>query len=163
SCEGRSPRRPPPPNAWLITTRELEVVAQSAMVTGTVVPLLRDWASVTVTGMLNAPRGRPAGTVAAKVKTLSPATASPLVPSSKSCWVEERPMLERLAVTARPVESGSTPLSTPAVKTSGPPLEQAAVGAREAVTAGGTERSGVPVRVTRSNRQLPDALLYCPP
>src|SRR5687767_2731454 len=49
-------------------------------------------------------------TVAANVKTLSPATASPpFAPSSKNCWLAEPPIVDRSALTTNPVLAGFVP------------------------------------------------------
>src|SRR5215212_2068182 len=47
---------------------------------------------------------------------LSPATASPFVPSSKNCCADEPPMEERLALTAIPVLVGLEPGVTETVR-----------------------------------------------
>ena len=62
-----------------------------------------------VAGIVLAPVLVTAGTAAWKEKMLSPATASPCVPSSKNGCAAEPPMALRSAVTARPVLAGFAP------------------------------------------------------
>ena len=64
-------------------------------------------------------------------------------------------------MTLRPVLAGEAPPVTLTEKVSGPPLEQTAGGVTVgAKIEGPMERMGVPVKVTRSKRQLPELLLY---
>ena len=77
---------------------------------------LRDWASVMVAVSVFGPSLVPGATVARNVNTLSPPTASPLVPSSKKDWAAVPPMEVRSARTARPVLGGPLPGVTVTVR-----------------------------------------------
>ena len=85
----------------------------------------RAWASVTESGSVLAPVVVTAGTMKVKVKTLLPATASPLVPSSKNCCVAEPPIIDRSPVTASPVLFGTRPGLTVPVRTTEAPCATA--------------------------------------
>ena len=75
---------------------------KSLTVSASVVEPARPSASVMATGRLRAPTAASAGTATRKLKTLSPAVTSPLVPSSKNCWVAEPPIELRSAGDGEP-------------------------------------------------------------
>src|SRR6476620_7981157 len=79
------------------------------VVNGIDVDAVRDCASTTEIAIDFAPPVVPVATVARKLKMLSPAVASPFVPLSKNCCVEEPPMDARLPVTVMLVLTGFDP------------------------------------------------------
>src|SRR5579862_6366315 len=82
---------------------------------------VRPWASAMEIGSVLVPGVVAAGTIVAKEKLLSPAVASPLVPSSKNCCIVEPPMLLKSPDTVTPVLVGFAPGLTSTVSNVVPP------------------------------------------
>ena len=97
------------------------LVEEPVMVTEILQLPVRTWASVIVAGIVLRPDVVAGATVAWYEKILSPAIASPFIPSSRKVCDAERPVIDRSAVTARPVLGGVVTGVTVTVRSVMPP------------------------------------------